>query len=73
MSSFSIGKNEIKELEEQEKKLENKLKTRPKSYNGNIFNFQEIALKKEQQKLHNKIAILKHMDPSDDSDDGGIA
>ncbi len=70
MSFFSIGKNEIKKLEKLEKEIDSKLKECAKTYSGNVFNFKDLVLKKEQERLHNKISILKHMNPEDDDDCG---
>lgn len=73
MSSFSIGKNEIKKLEEQEKRICSQLNDNSGVYTGNVLNFKDAILKKEQQKICNKISILKYMNPESDPEDDGIA
>ena len=71
MSLYSIGKNEVKCLIEQEAKMKKELETINNQNKGNIYNFQSIHLQNEIRKVHNKLQIL--VSGQNSSDDGDIA
>lgn len=68
MSFYSIGKNELRNLSEQELKLRKQLDE--DSGCGNVCSFKNIILHKELSKLNTKLRVLSYMNPKDDGDDG---
>ncbi len=72
MSFFSIGKNELKKLQEDEQLLKTQIEKTQDSYTQgkNVYSFSKLVLQNRQNKLKAKISLLQHMNP-DNSD--GIA
>lgn len=78
MSFFAIGKNEIESLQSQERDINRRLSKQTPSQDGsggagNVFSFQDVVLKKQQEKLRNKIAVLKYLNPNSNNDDDSLA
>ena len=68
MSFYSVGKNELRSLQMQEKQMQNELAVLVNKSDGKIQSLQAIRLNNEIAKIHNKIQVLS-FGSSDDGDD----
>ena len=68
MSFYSVGKNELRNLQMQEKQMQNELDLLLNKSDGKIQSLQAIKLNNEIAKIHNKIQVLSFGSP-DDGDD----
>ncbi len=68
MSFYSVGKNELRNLQMQEKQMQNELDVLVNKSDGKIQSLQAIRLNNEIAKIHNKIRVLSFGSP-DDGDD----
>ena len=68
MSFYSVGKNELRNLQMQEKQMQNELAVLVNKSDGKIQSLQAIRLNNEIAKIHNKIRVLS-FGSSDDGDD----
>ena len=68
MSSYSIGKNEVKNLMEQERLINKKLEEVSSLSTGSVCSFQSILLKKEMERIHTRLTLLSYQDPLSDDD-----
>ncbi|MDR1488303.1 MAG: hypothetical protein LBI26_00980 [Holosporales bacterium] len=72
MSFFSIGKNEIKVLQEQKEVIDRAIeKSDSISEFANVFRLSDVILSKKKKQLQNKIDLLKYQDQSSEFDDDG--
>ena len=70
MSFFSIGKNEIKEMEKREKLLSDKMRSAKTHFSGqNVCSFNEIVLRNQKKKLDDKLSLLKYLNPESTNED----
>jgi hypothetical protein len=70
VSLFSIGKNELKELQKRKEYLDMAITECDKNFGTekNICNFQKIMLENQRGKLHAQISVMEYMYPEDDND-----
>ena len=68
MSFYSVGKNELRNLQMQEKQMQNELDLLLNKSDGKIQSLQAIKLNNEIAKIHNKIQVLSFGSPDDEDD-----
>ena len=66
MSSYSVGKNEIRSLLEKEARMSDELKSLTNDSGSKIHSFKAISINNELEKIRNKLKVLSFGNSSSD-------